>query len=125
MADAPAASSSSSRSLSPSFLCPTAVFVTFVFVLCSSQSHSQEDPFSLTRAGLRDWLKKRLEEDFHRHADTLYEKELNGPGFKNETIERLEDRYGLSPGAAAQMIALRNTFLGGKRVFGFDFFAPN
>jgi hypothetical protein len=78
-----------------------------------------EDPFSLNRAALRDWLKAMLEADFHEDADALFNKKLDGRGFKSVTKQELKDDYGLYPGAAASIVAMRDQFLKGVSFISF------
>ena len=75
------------------------------------------DPFSIDDpAEFAVWLKKQLPGHFHKYADTLQKEDFEGEGFKNTDRGRLE-QYGLSKGAADKIIAIRDKFRAGTRVF--------
>ena len=123
MASVGAAASSSSSRCGLSSSLSVSWFVPHLVVLGSPESHSpahradKVDPFSIgDPAEFADWLKAQLPTAFHGVVDTLCKNMFEGEGFRDVTKQELKDDYGLTPGAAAKIVAVRNKVLGGTYV---------
>ena len=85
----------------------------------AEEQKESDSPFELDPDELKVWLDKQLKPFYIKKkvAETLYEKELGGGGFRSLTEKKLLDLYGLTPGAAAEVIHVRDRALKGKHVF--------